>query len=205
MCVHFVQSKRSDSSFTSEPTKRWHYCHTIQTRSWWNVSSSNALAWWPVFKYYHLFSSYSVFISSCLGRILPSKLSVVPFVHKGIAITPTIFNYNLKFTYSERIVDSVMILLVLHFSIPIHLILHRGLNVNLPILIETTCCYIVVVAVWIQTQNCSSSLKHLAYSSSAPGDGLEGFRAPLRDCPQLCLAAKLLINPQMLLLSSPVC
>lgn len=108
MCVHFVQSKKSDSSFTSEPTKRWHYCHTIQTRSWWNVSSSVAQAWWPVFKYYHLFSSYSVFISSCLGRILPSKLSIVPFVHKGIAITPTIFNNSLKFTYSERIVDSVM-------------------------------------------------------------------------------------------------
>lgn len=136
MCVHFVQSKKSDSSFTSEPTKRWHYCHTIQIRSWWNLSSSVAQAWWPVFKYYHLFSSYSVFISSCLGRILPSKLSIVPFVHKGIAITPTIFNNSLKFTYSERIVDSVMILLVLHFSIPIHLILHRGLNVNLPMLIE---------------------------------------------------------------------
>lgn len=72
----------------------------------------------------------------CLGRILPSKLSIVPFVHKGIAITPTIINNSLKFTYSERIVDSVMILLVLHFSIPIHLILHRGFNVNLPMLIE---------------------------------------------------------------------
>lgn len=205
MCVHFVQSKKSDSSFTSEPTKRWHYCHTIQTRSWWNVSSSVAQAWWPVFKYYHLFSSYSVFISSCLGRILPSKLSIVPFVHKGIAITPTIFNNSLKFTYSERIVDSVMMGMLKWSTTPSTWFYTGDSMWICPCLLKTTCRYVVVVAVWIQTQNCSSSLKHLAYSSSAPGDGLEGFRAPLRDCPQLCLAAKLLINPQMLLLSSPVC
>lgn len=46
--------------------------------------------------------------------------------------------------------------------------------------------------------------KHLAYSSAAPGNGWEGFRAPLCDCPQICLAAKLLIMLEMLPLSSLV-
>lgn len=33
-----------------------------------------------------------------------------------------IFNYSLKFTYSERMADSIMLLLVFHLSI--YLILH---------------------------------------------------------------------------------
>lgn len=53
--------------------------------------------------------------------------------------------------------------------------------------------------------NTKLHLKHLAYSSAAPGDCWEGFRAPLCDCPQLCLAAKLLIKLEMILFSSAVC
>lgn len=60
--------------------------------------------------------SYSIFISSCLGSILASKHRFILSVHKGGTIIPVIFNYNLKFTYSERMADSIMCSLVLHLS-----------------------------------------------------------------------------------------
>lgn len=88
--------------------------------------------------------SHSIFISSCLGRILASKHCFIPSVHKCSTIMSVIFNYNLKFTYSERMVDSIMLSLVFHLSIPIYLILHQGLNVNFPTLTQNYmlwCCF----------------------------------------------------------------
>lgn len=111
--------------------------------------------------------SYSIFISSCLGRILTCKLHSIPSVHEGSTIIPMIFNYNLKFTHSERMVDSIMLLLVFHLCIPISLILHGGLNVNSPTLVENhmrlCVCFFLsffppfFTAARIQTRNCSPS------------------------------------------------
>ncbi len=86
--------------------------------------------------------SYSIFISSCLRRALASKHRFILNVHKGSTIIPLIFNYNLKFTYSECMVDSIMLSLL---STPIYLILRWGLNVNFPTLFQNymrlCCCF----------------------------------------------------------------
>lgn len=96
--------------------------------------------------------SHSIFISSCLGKILASKHCFIPSVQEGSTIISVIFNYNLKFTYSQRMVDSIMHSLVFHLSTPIYLILHRGINVNFPTLLF----FFFYTAVRIQKQNCSS-------------------------------------------------
>lgn len=76
--------------------------------------------------------SHFIFISGCLGRILASKHCFIHNVHMGTTIIPVIINYNHKFPYSECVVDPIKLSLIFHLDVPIHLILHWGLNVNFP-------------------------------------------------------------------------
>lgn len=78
--------------------------------------------------------SYSIFISSCLEEILAYRLYFKCDVHKGSTIIQMSFNYNLQFTHSECMVDSVMFPSAFYLITPIYLILHMGLSVNLPTL-----------------------------------------------------------------------
>lgn len=122
--------------------------------------------------------SYSIFISSCLGRALASKHHFILNVHKGSTIIPLIFNYNLKFTNSECMVDSIMLSLL---STPIYLILHWGLNVNFPMLIQNFTLLFLNTAVRIQTQNCSSSPGTPCIFLCSPRRWLRGVQSsPLR-------------------------
>lgn len=133
----------------------------------------NAITWWPVFKYYHLFSPILFSLVACLGRALASKHRFILSFHEGSTVIPLIFNYNLKFTYSECMVDSIMLSLL---STPIYLILHGGLSVNFPALVQNY--MLLLFFFFFETQQWGFKhktallrWKHLAYSSAAPGDG----------------------------------
>lgn len=124
--------------------------------------------------------SYSIFINSCLGRVLACTHHFMPNVHKGSTIIPLIFNYNLKFTYSECMVDSIM----LSGLFSIYLILHWGLNVNFPHAHSKFRVFSPLfshTAARIQTQNCSSSLETLCIFFCSPRRWLRGVQSfPLR-------------------------
>lgn len=143
LCVRFAQS------LIHHPPRRLPKDGTIATQytpvGWWNIPSSDALTWWPVFKSHHLFSSCAAFISSCLGRILASELSFTLFVHKGATITPNdiqlqpqvyLFRTHGWFNNDPACTPFEQTRLLDFF-------LQGGLIVNLPMLIENymqLCC-----------------------------------------------------------------
>lgn len=105
-----------------------------------------------------------------------SKRRFILNVHKGGTIIQVI-QLQSQVYYSECMVDSIMLSLVLPLSVPIYLIYHKGLNVNSPSVIQNYMLPCIVLAFFFFLFNTASEdpntklhLKHLAYSSAAPGD-----------------------------------
>lgn len=160
--------------------------------------------------------SYSIFISSCLEEILAYRLYFKYDIHKGSTIIQMSFNYNLQFTHSECMVDSVMFPSAFYLITPIYLILHMGLSVNLPTLNQNNtlpclgfCSSIFFTSLRTQTKKKTKKKLFCLLCAEAPcmffcslGRWLRVLQSTLCDCPRLSLATKLLIKLQMLRLLS---
>lgn len=104
-----ILSKIESSQLLSlfQLTKRWHSCHTLQTHS----LLRNTLFSFLMLLDDDLFSDTST--SSFLFHFyqwlfLALRLCLYAMFTKGSTIIPKIFNYNLQFRYSERMVDSII-------------------------------------------------------------------------------------------------
>lgn len=113
--------------------------------------------------------SHFIFISGCLGRILASKHCFIHNVHMGTAIIPAIINSNHWFPPAECTFEPIKLSLGFHLDTAIHLISHRGLNVNFPGSFKITRWHVCTHGGEISThRHALVHGKHRTYSSLPP-------------------------------------
>lgn len=160
--VHVQVSLRLESP--SHLPRRLPKDGTIAThiRGWWNFLLSECRWMMTGFRTLSPLQSSPIFISSCFGGVVADAHCFIPNVHTGCTIIPAMFNYNVKITWSERMVDSII-----PSCIPSQ---HTHL---LDFTLGTQCKFPHAHSEWhaVVLFCLFQKTKHLAYSSAATGGG----------------------------------